>query len=97
MSSSKTLVRFCEVHGICIAHETVQGDKGNEPLVERLLHFTFNVFPLIVLIAVNAGLVSFAVRSTKRKVNRKNVLIVILVTLTFVATYIPIVVQYQSM
>ena len=94
--STKTLVRFSEVHGICIAHEATEGTTVNQPLVERLLHFTFNVLPLIVLIAVNAGLVCFAVRSTKRKVNRKNVLIVILVTLAFVATYIPFVVQYQT-
>ena len=59
--STKTIVRFSEVHSICIAHEATEGNKVNEPLVERLLHFTFNVFPLIVLIAVNAGLVCFAV------------------------------------
>ena len=95
--SRKAMVRFSEVHSTCIAFEAVEGvEKAFQPLIERFMLFTFIVFPLIVLIAVNASLVCFAVRSTKRKVNRKNVLIVILVTLTFVATFTPFTVQYQK-
>ena len=95
--SRKAMVRFSEVHSTCIAFEAVEGvEKAFQPLIERFMLFTFIVFPLIVLIAVNASVVCFAVRSTKRKVNRKNVLIVILVTLTFVATFTPFTVQYQK-
>ena len=95
--SKKAMVQFSVVHSTCIAFEAAEGvEKAFQPLIERAMLFTFIVFPLIVLISVNAGLVCFAVRSTKRKVNRKNVLIVILVTLTFVATFTPFTVQYQK-
>ena len=95
--SRKAIVRFSEVHSTCIAFEAVEGvEKPFQPGVDKFMLLIFVVIPVIVLIAVNAGLVCFAVRSTKRKVNRKNVLIVILVTLSFVATFTPFTALYQK-
>ena len=95
--SRKAIVRFSEVHSTCIAFEDIEGvEKAFEPNVDKIMLLIFVVIPVIVLIAVNTGLVSFAMRSTKSKVNRKNVLIVILVTLSFVATFTPFTALYQK-
>ena len=94
--TESALVRFSQIHGTCIAYVLDMGvEKHFHPELERAMSILFTILPCLALVILNATLVGFAVRSVNRKVNRKNVLIVVLVTLTFVLTYTPFGVQYQ--
>jgi hypothetical protein len=52
------------------------------------------LIPCLALIVINLTLLIFAIRAAQRKVNKMNILIVIMVTLAFVVTFTPFAVQY---
>jgi len=95
--TKKAQVRFSRIHSSCIAYELDEDGtmKDFNTVVERTIGIVFVILPCISLLIINGTLVVFAVRSTNRRVNKKNLAIVLLVTLTFVVSFTPFAVQYQ--
>ena len=83
-------VRYSANHASCIGYQVVKGAEQHlHPKLERVLSFVFIIIPCVSLVVINTTLVILAVRSSNKKINRKNLLIVFLVTLIFVVTFLP--------
>ena len=88
--AKSALVRYSAKHTSCIGYQVVNGvEQYLHPKFEMILSYFLIVAPCVSLLVINTSLVILAVRSTNSKVNRKNVLIVFLVTLIFIVTFLP--------
>ena len=58
-------------------------------VINRMVLIIFNAFPCLTLVVFNSSLVIFALLKTTNKVNKMNILIVILVTIAFFLSVLP--------
>lgn len=64
--------------------------------VERIFGIFILQIPCLCLVVTNTVLVVYAIRVTNRAVNRKNILIVFLVTFSFLACLLPFLILFQK-
>ena len=88
-------VRFSPAHGMCLAYEIVEGvEQHFQANAMRITCVVLIILPCLALIIMNFSLVIIAVRATKRKLKIGNILTVVVVTLVFIISFSPFVLQY---
>ena len=69
---------------ICFVHSSKQWLISN-----IVVYVIFDIIPIFTLIAVNAALIIFAIKTANSSINKMNLLIVILVTVAFIISFLP--------